>query len=167
MGSSRRHESIVPLSREHHFGLMLCLRIRQGLRTRGADADWLRKKSEDTAVFFDSNLAQHFKAEEEVVFPELRAVPSAAELLDDLVSEHRRLEALVEQLRLHTDSNQSPADLLKEFAETLEAHIRREERTLFPLYELQIPAERARAVGRALQARLGTGSEPRHPEALA
>ena len=98
MKSSRRHESLVPLSREHHYALMLCLRIHRGIEAHKEDLGWLRAKTEHAIRFFETDLALHFKAEEEVLFPAMCNFPGARELISLLLREHRELESLIEEL---------------------------------------------------------------------
>jgi hypothetical protein len=98
MGSSRRHDSLIPLSHEHHYGLMLCLRIHRGLSQHGGDERWLRAKAAQAAKFFRSDLTPHFRAEEEALFPAMRDFAGARELLEELISDHRELERLAARL---------------------------------------------------------------------
>lgn len=164
MNSARRHESLIPLSREHHYALMLCLRIHRGLESRQNDPAWLRSKAENAVRFFAGDLTPHFQAEEEVLFPAMRHCAGTVELLRDLLAEHRDLERLAEGLR------QCEADLLVErlraFADLLEAHIRREERELFPIFEQQVTPEAARLIGQEITQLIGQAEQPRHPELL-
>ena len=164
MESSRRHESLLPLSREHHYGLMLCLRIHRGLPLHRDDETWGREKAVQVAEFFASDLTAHFKAEEEALFPAMRDFAGASELLNELLSQHRELERLGEQLR--GAEGAQLAEALVRFADLLEAHIRKEERELFPLYERQTSAEVAAEVGRAVKEIIGDGLQPSNPELL-
>ena len=143
---------------------MLCLRIHRGLPLDGDDEKWVRAKSAQAAEFFASNLTGHFKAEEDVLFPAMRDFAGASPLLSELLSEHRELERLAEQL----DGSDVAAlkDALGKFADLLEAHIRKEERELFPLYEKQAGAELAKEVGRAVKDIVGEAMRPRNPELL-
>jgi iron-sulfur cluster repair protein YtfE (RIC family) len=162
MKTTKRHESLIPLSREHHYALMLCLRINRGLPDHGGDAGWLQSKARQTILFFESDLVTHFKAEEEILFPAMRGIAPAAALISELHDEHRKLEGFVQQLRsAETDLTEVT---LGEFAGLLEAHIRKEERLLFPLFENEIPGPTAQQVGRAIQAVIGMASKPQHPE---
>src|SRR5437870_1701179 len=120
MKSSRRHDSLVPLSREHHYALMLCLRIHRGIEAHHEDLGWLRAKSKQAIRFFETDLVLHFKAEEEVLFPAMRGFPSARELINLLEREHRELESLIERLR--QTEGRSVLDPLWQFADLLEAH---------------------------------------------
>jgi hemerythrin-like domain-containing protein len=164
MNPARRHESLIPLSREHHYGLMLCLRIHRGLPLRRHDEAWAREKAARAAQFFATDLAAHFKAEEEAPFPEMRGFTGASALLSELLTEHRKLEALAERLRGAEVAKL--VDALGEFADLLEAHIRKEERELFPLYEKQVNPEVAAEVGREVKHIIGNAMQPSNPELL-
>lgn len=164
MKSSRRHDSLIPLSREHQYALLLCLRIHRGIEAHQEDLDWLRAKAVNAVRFFESDLALHFKAEEEVLFPAMRDFPEANELINALLNEHRALERLMESL--HQAADGLLPDLLCQFADLLEAHIRREERSLFPIYEERTSAELTRKVGEGIIAIIGPALQPRHPELL-
>src|SRR4051812_19818414 len=91
-----RHPALVPLSHDHHHGLALALRCRkQALgRLKPMGIAGLKERAEEFRSFFKDNLERHFKAEEEVLFPFMRAsIPGAAELIDALVQDHVRLRA--------------------------------------------------------------------------
>jgi iron-sulfur cluster repair protein YtfE (RIC family) len=164
MASSRRHDSLIPLSREHHYALMLCLRLHRGLPIHQHDDDWLRIKRDQTVEFFDSDLTPHFRAEEEVLFPAMRNLAGADALLDELLSEHDRIRLLIRSLR--DASGNSLATALNEVADLLESHIRKEERQLFPIYERQASVELARSVGEAIAGIIGEAMRPKNPDLL-
>src|SRR6476620_10040026 len=100
---ARRDESLIPLSREHQYALLLCLRIHRGLparnSTRNNDIDWLRTRADRTIRFFDEELTLHFQAEEQVLFPAMKGLSGAPEIIEELLAEHRMLEAVVNSLR--------------------------------------------------------------------
>jgi iron-sulfur cluster repair protein YtfE (RIC family) len=162
--SARRHDSLIPLSREHQYGLMLCLRIHRGLIEQGTDSNWLQTKADHAVRFFQGELLTHFQAEEMFLFPAMRDISSATEIIAELLAEHGQIERLIDQLRQIEIS--SLAATLKEFADTLEAHIRKEERELFPIYEEQASPETIFLVERAIFGLIGSASHPRHPELL-
>jgi iron-sulfur cluster repair protein YtfE (RIC family) len=164
MKPPRRHDSLIPLSREHHYGLLLCLRISRGLSDQGGDEAWRRTMAADTISFFEADLTTHFRAEETVLFPAMSEMAAARDLLGRLDGEHRRLEDLVAQLR-HAEG-EDLARTLAEFGRLLEAHIRAEERALFPLYEQQVRPEVAARVGREILDLIGPALRPRDPEIL-
>ena len=161
MSTGRRHESLIPLSREHHYGLLVCLRIQRGLTTHKTDLDWLRERAGKVIHFFQSDLKTHFEVEEEIVFPAMSGVEEARATIGELLGEHRNLATLVGQLQQAAGSEL--ARLLREFANLLEAHIRKEERVLFPYYERNVlPKQAAQVKNRVLQT-IGTAMKPRHP----
>jgi iron-sulfur cluster repair protein YtfE (RIC family) len=162
--SRRRHESLIPLSREHQYALLMCLRIRQDVAKPPTDADRLRQRAAAVVQFFDEELTLHFKAEEELLFPAMRGWPEAARLIGELQQEHRELESLIEGLR--RTSAASLADRLAQFAQLLEAHIRKEERALFPIFEQQASAELSRRLGQEIVETIGLALQPKHPELL-
>ena len=113
----KRNEFLKPISREHHHGLLLCWKIRTGLKKNVAPerikkyVDW----------FFEHHLLPHFEIEELYIFPILS---NEHELVKKALSEHRRLARLCN----------SKNELLKNLnliEEELESHIRFEERVLF------------------------------------
>lgn len=113
----QRHESLKPLSREHHHGLLLCWKIRTGLK-KEIPVDRIEKYA---SWFYRNNLLPHFEAEEKHIFPILG---NQNELVKKALAEHRRLTRLFE----------NKANILKSLSlieEELEAHIRFEERILF------------------------------------
>ncbi len=112
-----RHEAIKPLSRDHHFGLLLCWKIREGFR-RNIEPNRMKKY---TDWFWENNLQIHFQDEENWLFPLLG---NNHELIRKALSDHRRLKRLFEE-------NVKVADSLSLIEEELERHIRFEERELF------------------------------------
>jgi hemerythrin-like domain-containing protein len=151
MNSTRRHDSLIPLSHEHHHALVLCLRIHRGLEESSADEAWLRSMAEKTAGFFASDLRPHFEVEEGVLFPAMESLPQASALLAELLDEHRALEGLIASLRQLPGSGLE--ETLRQFADLLKGHIRKEENQLFPLFETLLSPELADRIGREMQAR--------------
>ena len=145
-----RHPSLVALSHDHHHGLALALRCRKQalgqLKPMGAVG--LAERAEDFLSLYKSNLARHFEAEEEVLFPAMRAaVPASAALVDALVQEHQQIRQALPQLELEKRLAKTIFDL----GDLLERHIRKEERELFPLFESQFESADAERIGRELK----------------
>jgi hemerythrin-like domain-containing protein len=121
-----RNESLRNLSRDHHYGLLLCWKIRKGLKT----VDHGRIKAY-TNYFFNEHLLPHFRLEEKFIFPLLG---EESELVQAAMSDHRRLKSLFE------DETGVLESLLKIEVE-LEKHIRFEERVLFKELQRTVPEE--------------------------
>jgi iron-sulfur cluster repair protein YtfE (RIC family) len=117
----KRGIALKPLSRDHHHGLLLCWKIRTGLKK---EIDTARIKK-FTGWFFNNNLVNHFSDEEELIFPLLG---SNHEYVRKAVAEHRRLKRLFED-------TVDPRRSLSLIEEELERHIRFEERIMFPAIE--------------------------------
>jgi iron-sulfur cluster repair protein YtfE (RIC family) len=162
--SSRRHDSLIPLSREHQYALMLCLRIHRGLDEHDGDESWLQLRAETAVRFFESELLTHFQAEETILFPAMRDLSDATPIIAELLAEHEKLRGLIDQLGR---SEHDPLiRILKEFADTLEAHVRKEERKLFPIYEQQASPEIIFRVEHGIFDLIGSAAQPRSPELL-
>lgn len=114
----KRAKELQELSREHHHGLLLCWKIRTGY-SRNVSPERIKRY---TDWFYTKYLLPHFELEEEYVFTILK---ENHELVKKALAEHRRLRRLFNQ-RINIDKN------LGLIEEELEAHIRFEERVLFP-----------------------------------
>ncbi len=145
---ARRHQTLIPLSREHHDGLLLAWRLTKGdLKDREA-----KLRIKHAVTFFEYRLRAHFDAEERALFPAVReALADGAALLDELMGEHREFAAKAEALKAGDESQLAP------FCDLLEQHIRKEERRLFPLIEARIPAEQLAALEPQIKELLGIG----------
>jgi iron-sulfur cluster repair protein YtfE (RIC family) len=154
-----RHPSLVLLSHDHHHGLALALRCRKQalgqLKPMGAAG--LRERAKEFVDFYRMNLIAHFRAEEEILFPLIRAaVPGSAALLDELLGQHEHLRQAVPKL----EAGSGLAKLIFDVGDLLERHIRKEERELFPLFEAHVDAARAASVGAELKQILDEGGKP-------
>lgn len=113
----KRNEYLKPLSRDHHHGLLLCWKIREGFK-KGIELERIKSYID---WFYTNHLVSHFKTEEKFVFPILG---NDHDLIKKALSEHRRLTRLFEQ-------TSDLAKTLSILEEELENHIRFEERVLF------------------------------------
>jgi len=113
----KRHKAIQPLSREHHQGLLLCWKIRKGFE-KEVQPQRIKNYSD---WFWENQLQEHFKIEEEYVFPILGAKDL---LVQQALEEHEHLTSLFLQ-------KDEIALSLETIQNDLESHIRFEERALF------------------------------------
>lgn len=113
----KRHKAIQSFSREHHFGLLLGWKIRQGFK-KNIDLKRIKKY---TDWYFKLYIKPHFVEEEKHMFVLL---PDDDKHKKRAIAEHRRLE------RLFNDNNDIKR-ALSLIEEELDAHIRFEERNLF------------------------------------
>jgi quercetin dioxygenase-like cupin family protein len=135
----KRHPALVPLSHDHHHALVQARRLR-----RAADTPDAASAATAFARFFAQETVRHFREEEESLFPLAVDHDEARPLIVQALLEHQRLHALVARL----DGSPELGDVMRELGELLEAHVRLEERELFPLLERLVPlAARAGARG--------------------
>ena len=66
----KRHQAVVSFSKDHHFGLLLVWKIRQGLG-KSVNAERISKY---VVYFFKEDLEKHFKDEELLLFVNYRKV---------------------------------------------------------------------------------------------
>jgi quercetin dioxygenase-like cupin family protein len=126
----RRHHALVPLSHDHHHALVEARRLRrgaEGAEPRGAASDFLR--------FFSTETVEHFREEEELLFPLAIGFDEARDPLVRALLEHQRIHALRGELDARLADDSPIAEVMRKLGELLDAHIRHEERVLFPLIE--------------------------------
>jgi len=145
-----RHTSLIPLSRDHHEGLLLAVRLQQRkkalLRLWSHDPHWQAKY---VVKFFTDHLAQHFEEEENILFPNiLPFLKKKSEIIDRLIKEHTEMRSSIEFFRQPIESELE--EHLTQFGKLLEEHIRTEERELFPLCEEILPANIMNEIGKQI-----------------
>lgn len=137
---ARRHPALIPVARDHHECLILAQRLMRG--APASDRDWPPEpvlQARLLGEFFERHLRQHFLTEEAVVFPAARSASAqAAELVSQLLDEHREMTSQIHSLAANP---QVAAADLSAFGEFLNAHIRLEDRQLFPLMEADMSSE--------------------------
>lgn len=133
----KRHPSLVPLSHDHHHALVEARRLH---RAADGDGEEARAGAESFLRFFSQQTLRHFREEEERLFPALiDGEDAAGELLVRALLDHQRIHAQVGRLERALAAGEAEPKLMRELAELLEAHVRLEERELFPLIEDRAP----------------------------
>src|SRR5436190_20623004 len=143
----KRHLALIPLSRDHHDGLVQALRLRRA----AAEGDTARLKAARKFVdFFRNEERVHLRDEEEELFPLfLRHVPSQPAPLREARVQHVQLEGFARKLDIALAAGIVDRETLDAAGELLDAHIRLEERQLFPLIEELVPDDELRRLGLA------------------
>lgn len=134
-----RHESLKPLSRHHMIGLHVALKLK---RAGTEESRWsVEEIKQDTNDFWNPDGQEHFREEEEILLPvysRFADIEKQPEIIEMLL-EHVKIRAgMDEVLRAETDD----LDKLHELGLLLEAHIRKEERVIFPMIEKALPEEK-------------------------
>ena len=135
----KRNENIAKLSRDHHASLMFCWKLRQGIKREVAV-----KRMQDYLVYFlAQHFTPHFREEEEILFSELKD-----EKVQKAIDEHVIIKKLVADI-VHSNGN----NLIKEIsslADMVDAHVRYEERTLFPHLEKELTEKQLESIGQQI-----------------
>lgn len=127
----KRHEALAPLSREHHGALILAQLVKKGAPAyKGLPTD-TDGKINYTVNFYKHDLILHFSKEEAILEKVRHADTDIERLTKEIISEHDTLKKRF--LSLETAADKQTA--LDELGHLLEAHIRKEERILFPLIQ--------------------------------
>jgi hemerythrin-like domain-containing protein len=132
----KRGPGLIQLSREHHLALVLAKRMQRIDAGTAGDIHGFVAAARKT---FAEEIDPHFQTEEAVLLPALK-VANEHELVSRTVSEHANLRALIR------DMNHQDVASLQRFGDALEAHVRFEERILFPAAEAVLTPEVLAAV---------------------
>ncbi len=148
----KRDPALVPLSREHHHGLVMAARIEKELPD--LDAVGIGALYEDLIAFWAAGLLPHFRAENECLLTRLtRYVEPGDELIRRTQLDHLGMEALVATMRDTRDVDVRRG-ALRRFGEWLRTHIRWEEDVLFREAQRLMSADDLGATGRDISDRL-------------
>jgi len=151
----KRSQSLVKLSREHHFSLLFGWKIRQGIKNNTV----LSRMVPYAEYFWKHHLLPHFREEEEILF-----VPASDPLVLRAKEEHVQIRQLIESLLDPQDVTLKAQLLL--LADQLDKHIRFEERELFPHLEKILLPDQLERIGRQLQEAAGPEEEDRYEDAF-
>jgi hemerythrin-like domain-containing protein len=139
----KRHPALIPLSRDHHNGLVRALRLRRAATDGDAAARLVAAR--EFVEFFRNDERVHLRDEEEELFPLLlRHVPSQPAPLRQARAQHMQLEGFARKLEIAVAAGSVDRETLAGAGELFDAHIRLEERQLFPLIEELVPDDELR-----------------------
>lgn len=132
----KRHPSLAPFSREHHGALILAQLLKKDAPDYKGLPQLPSEKVEYAFRFYQHDLLQHFEKEETMLDRVEQYHPEIEKLSEEIRAEHSYLKTLFESLQNEMDIQAS----MHVVGTTLEAHIRKEERILFPLIQTHCPA---------------------------
>ena len=137
----KRHPSLRPFSDDHHQGLVKARRLRRAASGEGGDPAGTAR---DFLDFWQKDTSHHFRKEEEVLLPVLARYGGdlGERPVLQMLTQHARIRGLAMQLSDELKQDKIREGTLRNLGEQLEAHIRLEERRVFPLIEETLP-ERA------------------------
>lgn len=139
----KRSAALASLSRDHHQALVVAQQLRR------ADAERAPGTRERFLAYWREHGRRHFQLEEEILLPGYAAYgdpydPLVLRVLGDHVAIRQRAH------RLARRSEPEPG-ALHELGERLAAHVRLEERELFPRIEQAMPPDALTALAQALE----------------
>jgi hemerythrin-like domain-containing protein len=134
----KRHESLQELSRDHFFALVQA----KDLKEIGMAGN--HKKSIDIIEkfidFWTNELQNHFREEEEILFPVFTVYEKNSDEIIQLLLEHLEIRSKIYDLNCSLEVGILPEiEFLNKLGNLLHDHIRFEEREFFPLAEQKIP----------------------------
>jgi len=142
----KRHPTLHDLSRHHHHGLVWARRL------KNAKAKDAIVGAQQFLDFWRSELTRHLREEEEGLLPfYARRVAADDEDIVQTLTDHVAIRRTVWDMAARVSSGEGLKDLLNELGKLLEAHIRFEERVLFPKVEAALTTEEMAALEAALK----------------
>lgn len=160
----KRAPELRDLSDHHHQGLVQARRLRRA--ATGEEATSPVETAEAFLKFWQEKTTAHFR-EEEILLPvlarhggDVRHGPVA-----DMLAQHAQIRGLLMELSDEVRNGALRAETLEGIGELLEAHIRLEEREVFPMIEETLPEEGLKEVASRLEVKdAGPRTEPWVPQ---
>ena len=133
----KRHPALVPLSEEHQHELAHARRL---LRAAGAGPEQRLAVASAYVDAFFAETVEHFRREEEILFPLYARHAGSTPVLERILREHMDLHGLVRALRAAAAAGDIPPETLRRLGDLLHDHVGVEERELFEEIERIVPA---------------------------
>ena len=133
----KRHPALVPLSEEHQQELAHAKRL---LRAAGAGPEERLAVANAYADAFFTETVEHFRREEEILFPLYVRHAGSTPLLERILRQHMELHGLARGLRAEAAAGDIPPEALRTLGQLLHDHVRVEERELFEEIQRTVPA---------------------------
>src|SRR5262245_46458605 len=135
----KRHKSLYPLSHDHHHALVQARQM--NLASVQTIQDASHAAAEQFIAFWEGDLQNHFRQEEEILLPVLETyvAQDCAEIRETL-RQHTGIRRLIDALNTElTRHGAIDPVLLGQIGGALTDHIRFEENELFPVVEACVP----------------------------
>ncbi|TKK71006.1 hemerythrin domain-containing protein [Ilyomonas limi] len=136
----KRNVHIVKLSKDHHFTLLFCWKIRCGLKFRVEPSRIISYVN----YFWQHHMQSHFREEETILF-----APVKDAAVQKALKEHAQITEQIQALNADKSNATNKVAML---ADTVDNHVRYEERELFPHLESVLTDEQLNTIGKQLDA---------------
>lgn len=137
----KRSKYLLQLSKDHHFTLLFSWKIREGLK-RKVEMERIKKYVQH---FWESDMQAHFREEEEILF-----APVKDDAVQKAIADHQQIKELVMTV-LKSSAEEDVSQQLSTLADAVDAHVRYEERQLFPHLEKVLTEKQLEAIGEQLK----------------
>jgi hemerythrin-like domain-containing protein len=135
----KRNQHIMRLSKDHHFSLLFCWKVRQGLKHETQTERIIKY----VQYFWKHHLEPHFREEETILFSPLKD-----EWVQKAINDHKQIRKQLNQLP--ANSVDDTKKQLKDWANLIDDHVRYEERELFPHLEKRLSEDQLEKIGKQL-----------------
>lgn len=122
----KRADQLAPLSREHHQGLVVAQHAIR-IKPEEATLELIHEKWQNIKDYLATQVDEHFKIEEKYILEPLKAFEECEDMVARIYEEHKYMREFA-QVPVGDD-----LDVLQMVAEMLKAHIKFEEKTVFPI----------------------------------
>jgi hypothetical protein len=133
----KRHPSLATLSDDHHHELVQARRLS---RAAGAAPEERLAAGRTYVDQFFAVTTEHFRREEEGLFPLFVRHAGASPLVERILQEHMQLHGLARELRAQVAAGEVEPETLASLGSLLHDHVRVEERELFEEIQRVVPA---------------------------
>lgn len=140
----RRHPALVPFSDDHHHELVQARSLSRA--AEGGAEERLAVAAAYVEQFFGTTV-DHFRREEEELFPLYARHAGRTPLLERILREHMELHGLARELRAQVAGGEAEAATLRALGTLLTDHVRVEERELFEEIQRVVPDDELAALG--------------------
>ncbi len=159
----KRHPSLRDLSVDHHHALVQAHRLQ---KSADADAQTQQSTFDDFARFWREHTSPHFREEEEALLPFFARY---GDVDQDPIRQMQREHILIRRdaaslFALGADDASTRNSAMQSLGGQLEAHVRLEERVVFPLIEEALPEEALAQLPQVLSAWRHEAGLPPHSE---
>ena len=138
----KRVEALAPLSREHHGTLILAQLLKKDAPVYNELPTEPWDKAKYAQEQFEAHIKNHFHKEEMMLDKVKDCHAEVTKLAGEIKNEHQQMSALFASLPNTNDL----VNTMDKLALTLQEHIRKEERVLFPLLQQHCTGEQLQQI---------------------
>ena len=144
----KRHPALIPLSHDHQASLLLAMILKKETPQYRGMPGTTEGKLKLLQQRFQDEIKAHFDKEENILFPIITGRTEEIDvLIDELIGEHNALRFMIEEAK----PGPTLYDDIDKIGNLLDDHIRKEERRLFQLIQLNFSEEELAEIGSSIE----------------